>query len=559
MYKYTLLAVVSFSFIFVGAVDIKFKTQRVIVFKDGYCLVVKKGSATSNDKGEIISYDVPQSAVLGSLWATAKEADITSLNAEWREVTKTEEKDFTCTEYVEILEVNKGKKCKIVMNDKTKYEGRIHRVLLSKSVSNLSQNVFNTQNSQATISSISGSYFVLRTETGDMLLPVSQIRSLFVRNMITTIKRKIETKERRKQLTFHFAQANKKHNITLMYFTPGMRWIPSYRIDLQPKNIAAISLQAEIINENEDLLDVPMDIVVGVPNFRFRDTVSPLSLENTLRNVLRNSQRQNRTNSFSNAAVSLQQINAYSAPQRSQQSGNVTLPSELTAKGSQDLFVYKLPKLTIRKGGRAAVHIFTAKVKYRDIYTWKAAIKHNLSYSSKNRTQLEFSENKIWHEIELLNNTELPWTTGAAMIMQGQQPLAQELLTYTSSGSKVRVPVTIAVDIQGTVNEKETKRQPRDLKWDGYHYVKVNNQAKLDVCNNKRGAIDIEIIFAFGGKATQASDDGNVTLHAYNSRDWNNYRGSSAVNNSTTVKWKKTIKAGESFMPQVDYFYYIRH
>lgn len=565
MHKYILLGAMLLTCV-MATNNIEFTTQKVIVFKDGYCLVIKEGSATSDDKGEIISYSVPDSAVLGSLWATAEEADITSLNAEWREVISTKNKEFTCTQHIEILEVNKGKKCKVVTHDKVTYEGTIHEVLSNKTRENLPRNMWEihdeiAEGATSTISGIAGSYFVLRTAEQDVLLATSQIRSLSIPNMSVTMKREIEIKERRKQLTFRFAQANKKHRISLMYFTPGMRWVPSYRISLKDDHLASVSLQAEIINENEDLLDVPMDIVVGVPNFRFRDTVSPLSLENTLRNVLRQSDGGRSRNSFSNAIMTQQRVNAYAPPQRVENDGNVDLPSELTTKGSQDLFVYKLPKLSIRKGGRAAVHIFTAQVKYRDIYTWKASIKHDLHHAhfSKSDTQLEFSENKIWHEIELVNNTQLPWTTGAAMIMQGEQPLAQELLTYTSSGGKVRVRVTVAVDVQGTIEEKETKRQLREMKWDGYYYAKIANQAILDVCNNKRKEIEVEIIFSFGGKATQASDDGKITLRGYDSRDWSNYRGSYAVNNSTTVRWTQTIQPGKNFKPQVDYFYYARH
>ena len=58
-----------------------------------------------------------------------------------------------------------------------------------------------------------------------------------------------------------------------MYFRPGVRWIPTYRIELAAKarrSPPRSSLQAELLNEAEDLKDVPLDIVVGVPNFRFR-------------------------------------------------------------------------------------------------------------------------------------------------------------------------------------------------------------------------------------------------------------------------------------------------
>ncbi len=83
-----------------------------------------------------------------------------------------------------------------------------------------------------------------------------------------------------------FDGAEKKQAVSIMYFRPGIRWIPTYRVSLndqKDKKPATVSLQAELLNESEDLTDVPVDIVVGVPNFRFRGTPSPLVLEATLR------------------------------------------------------------------------------------------------------------------------------------------------------------------------------------------------------------------------------------------------------------------------------------
>ena len=187
MHKYILLCTMLLTFV-MATNNIEFTTQKVIVFKDGYCLVIKEGSATSNDKGEIISYSVPDSAVLGSLWATAQEANITSLNAEWREVISTKNKEFTCTQHIEILQVNKGKKCKVVTHDKVTYEGTIHEVLSNKTRENLPHNMWEVhdeiaEGATSTISGISGSYFVLRTSEQDVLLATSQIRSLSIPNI----------------------------------------------------------------------------------------------------------------------------------------------------------------------------------------------------------------------------------------------------------------------------------------------------------------------------------------------------------------------------------------
>ena len=56
-------------------------TQRVVVFKDGYYLAIKHGTAVTNKQGELSLDDVPDAAVLGSMWATsAKEG---SCSASW--------------------------------------------------------------------------------------------------------------------------------------------------------------------------------------------------------------------------------------------------------------------------------------------------------------------------------------------------------------------------------------------------------------------------------------------------------------------------------------------
>jgi len=49
---------------------------------------------------------------------------------------------------------------------------------------------------------------------------------------------------------------------------------------------ANLSLQGEVLNEVGDIDHAALDLVVGVPNFRFADTLSPLTLETALRATL---------------------------------------------------------------------------------------------------------------------------------------------------------------------------------------------------------------------------------------------------------------------------------
>ena len=45
--------------------ELDLKTERVIVFKDGYCLVIKRGTATADKSGDVFTDEVPDAAVLG--------------------------------------------------------------------------------------------------------------------------------------------------------------------------------------------------------------------------------------------------------------------------------------------------------------------------------------------------------------------------------------------------------------------------------------------------------------------------------------------------------------
>jgi hypothetical protein len=239
------------------------------------------------------------------------------------------------------------------------------------------------------------------------------------------------------------------------------------------------------------------------------------------------------------------------------------LPAELGAGGAQDLFVYNLPKMKLNKGQRAAVPILTSDVPYRDIYTWDFHETHQERPANPRSNRLgspmQLSENRVWHQIVLTNTTRVPWTTGPAMIVQGTQPLGQDLMTYASPGAEVRLPITVAVDLRGTITEEETERKLNDMQFNGSSYARISKTAHLAVSNRKDTTVEMEMTFRTGGRVTEATDKGKITLQSHSPEDWVDYRGISSVNNSSTVTWKTTLKPGESFSPTVLYHYFSQH
>ncbi len=578
--------------------ELRLVTERAIIFKDGYALIIKRGVATTDKNGEVFTDEVPDAAVLGSFWAVPEDGRLISMLAGWKETKDVQEKELSCTQPIEILLANKGKFAKIELHDKTLYSGVIQEVLVDKAdapiaaaqlrllgleapsplasprdpLSSISAHrpADEASAGESTVTTINGSHFILRTEDGDVLVPVGQVRSILVKEMKTTVAKQVSTSKKTKRLTFKFDAGDKKQEVSIMYFRPGIRWIPTYRVSLSDQlenKTAGISLQAELLNEAEDLEDVPIDIVVGVPNFRFRGTPSPLVLEATLRNALAEAAPDlmgNSSQALSNAMYSQRssEFRRDQAQSNAVAQGVVDLPGELTAAGAQDLFVYNLPKISLGKGERIAVPIFSTEVPYRDIYTWDVHLTKQDNDAAPSgsgmNSPLTLSKNEVWHQIMLTNNTNLPWTTGAAMIMQGNQPLAQELLTYTPPKDDVRLPVTVSVDTRGTIAESETSRELGALQWEGYQYARINREMKLDLCNNKHVAIEAEITLRVGGKVDESSHEGKVTLGAFDAADWVQYHGHPAVNNSSTVIWKVKLNPGEKFEPTVNYHHFTR-
>lgn len=104
--------------------ELEMKMQRVIVFKDGYSLIIKRAIAMSDKDGEVYTDDVPDAAVLGSFWAVPDEGRLVSMLAGWKSTKDSEEKAMPCTQTIEILLANKGKQAKIELHDKTLVQRR---------------------------------------------------------------------------------------------------------------------------------------------------------------------------------------------------------------------------------------------------------------------------------------------------------------------------------------------------------------------------------------------------------------------------------------------------
>ncbi len=358
--------------------------------------------------------------------------------------------------------------------------------------------------------------------------------------------------------------------LQLQHFGPGVRWIPTYRIALGKDGMAQMLMQAELLNESEDLRDAEVELVVGVPNFRFKDVPSAMTLEGSLRNFLLQVAPALMGQSMSNALFSQRAgefrgdmgvpAPAVTAP------GVPAIPGMLVGEGAQDLFTYHLPGLSLDVGERGAVPVFSGKVPFRHLYTWDVHMGRTSAESlpgvGAHASPVKLLKNEVWHLVELTNTTAVPWTTGTGFFMDGWLPVGQELLTYTSVGGKCQIPMTVAVDVRGTFGEEETGRELKAMRYNDSDYTRVTKKAALHVTNYKKEAVTLIVTCSLGGNVSKASDDGKITVGDYTRVDWSSDRAyetySPGLNGHSDISWEFTLDAGKTKDLTCDYVFYVR-
>jgi len=565
-------------------------TDRVVIFKDGYALFAKKASAVADAEGRVFTEQVPDGAVLGCFWAMA-ENKVLSMRAEWDERQTERSTETNCVSTLELLRANKGKAVKLgSINNTSVIFGTVLEVLelppdlndpalrvpvaahangaAWRRNAGVPETETPTEFTRA-LEPRGGHLVVVDTvDQGRLVLPVAEVRTVSGTDLVTKMARREMVYSRTKRLSFELGKENagKKADLQIYYFTEGVRWIPTYRVGADKADSAEISLQGEILNEAEDISDAAIDLVVGVPNFRFKTTPSPLAMEQMMRS------------SLAVAAPGLMGNNAYSNASFQQRHGEfrqdapaaggdaVALARELAAGAQSDMFVYSRAKLSLKKGARATLPLWQSNVALRNLYTLDLKVVRDArsGYSvdrvadgSRPRSPLKLAENEVWHQFELTNSANVPWTTGAALILRGGVPLGQELLTYTPLGGKTLLPVTVAINMCGSMKEEEIARQDNALKWNGDNYALVRKKVTVSVSNFRTEKSVTRVSVSTGGKAQAVSDGGVVKLNDSKSDDWQNSQWF-GINNHSDVSWDLEMAPGEIKTLTFEVGFYIR-
>ena len=364
------------------------------------------------------------------------------------------------------------------------------------------------------------------------------------------------TKEKVKRFRFKVTGAKAKVPVTVAYLQKAISWSPAYLVELIDDKKARITMQGLLMNDVEDVEGVDVYFVVGFPNFVFADTMSPLALTQSVAEFvegLGREQPRRRYDITAQQSVAYGYGGGYGGPAGPPGETTFGYSSRTETPGApeEDLFLYQMKDVSLKKGERAYYTVFSAEVPYEHVYEWTIPDTSNVRsdgyVENSERNEGAPAEDQVWHKLRLTNESKFPWTTAPGMAMSKGQPLSQDTLAYTPKGAKGDLKLTIATDIKAKKAESERSRE--DARITSYSFSKVTADGTLTVKNFKSQPVTVMVKKTLVGGVVSADQGGRVDKTAV---------GLKAVNPTSVISWELPLKSGEEKTLAYTYITYIR-
>lgn len=556
----------------VGTLPIK----EVTVFKDGYAFVAQEGTLPTDGTGNVIMDCLP-SPVLGTFWpySASPGTKLTGVVASQRRV----EVERTALNLRELIEANVGAEAVITETGLSPYAATILDLPCrsAEELANTSPPGTPERLPQK------GVIVLVRTYDGVKVVNLDRIQQVTFKN---PPRRSTVGEEFRDLLTLKLdwggSKPEKTATVGFFYLQKGVRWIPNYKVEIDGKGHATVKLQATLLNELADLSDVSLNLVVGVPTFAFKDTLDPMALQHNLAQLSpyfqNNSSYRNSpiASQFSNAIMTqTPRMGEYRAAPPGGGSGSRG-PDIADSGKSEDLFVYRVEHVTLRKGERMVLPVTEFTLPYRDVYTLDLPfapppeLRGNLNTGQQRELARLLGSPKVTHKIRFTNTSKYPLTTAPALIVREGRVMAQGMMTYTSTGASGDLAITTAVDIQTAKSDVETKRTPDALRQGSSSFARVDLSGKITLTNHRDQLAELEITRYVLGAIDSADHDGKVeAVNLFENADylvsgdypswWGWYPWPSwwsRCNGIGRVTWKLKLEPGRSLELGYDWHYF---
>lgn len=531
--SFILLAIFTFTTSAQDGLDI----ESVSIFKNKTAFFVKNGTVNTKKGSWLILGDTIPNALNGTFWLNSPDDDFKLVKA-YQKTIKTKERAVVHG-FSSMLALNNGKKVTLYFED-TAYTGTILFMQVEPK-------------EKPDVPDLRSPLLGLKTKEGKTIVFTQASIDGLVRLEFPDDPEFIYDYTQSKELPalqIDFKSNKAKQSLDMMYLSNGLAWKPDYKIELIEENKAKLSLRSTVLNEAEDIKTKKLNLVAGVPNFKYATGLSELI------NFL-NLRPEGRSNTFQNFAVTQNNFSnrsVYSNTPTAIATTTTASPTFSEAAAMEDLYFYTLTDVVLKKGERAFFDIFTIEVPVEHIYEVVLS-DNNISYA------LEYSfikkDNPVIHTIKLTNNSTFTWTAGTALVLKNDKnqnaPISQDKLGYTSQKDDISVKLTEAPDVSVHFLEKEISRNAnkKTLKKGDYTYYNdlVVVEATVTIHNYKNKAIRLDLKRAIIGDLEKSNVEWQKAPKV---------QFGYSLNKKTDVCWEMKLKAGEKKVIKYSYSFYTR-
>ncbi|MCA8963991.1 MAG: hypothetical protein KDC48_03860 [Planctomycetes bacterium] len=473
----------------------KLPVREVTVFKDGHAYLIREMPLAAAGRQRIVLDELP-APVLGTFWPYASGGGkLISAVAGRQEV----DEEVPAVDMRQIARANVGKDVAVQDYNNNRIEGRLVDVAAR------SGDADENRNPNLPVTDV----LLVATATGTRALPLAQVRDLEIRG---ELQRHFTQRRQDERLSLEVDGGGEGATVGVMYVQRGLRWIPSYRLDIDGAGAAKVQLQATLVNDLIDLERATVHLVIGVPKFEFQGLVDPISLQQELAQVAANVRDSARfSNMLSNSLMT--QSMGYMA-ERAAGQGQDPDPAVQGSEANEDLFVFTLRDVTLEVGERLVMPIESFDLAYRDVYKLDVTfappmeVRQNLQSQQVLELAKELAAPKAVHVLRLTNKAKAPLTTAPALVFNKGRILAQGRMRYTPIGAETDLAINTAVDICVTTEEHEKGRVANAERFDGNQYGRIDLVGSIVLRNDKRQAVEIVVTRRILGLADTVGQDG---------------------------------------------------
>ncbi|MBI3911269.1 MAG: hypothetical protein HY320_10090 [Armatimonadetes bacterium] len=507
---------------------------RVAVFKNGYVFTFREGEAKLQD-GWAATTEVPV-GVLGTVWGYSLTPGVTVGQLLASE--KRSEQTQKVANLRELLRQNEGAQVRVKTDDKEEFEGTL--VVLAPPVPTPSVGA-------PAVVPVDVQDIGIKSRDGVVLLNLSRVAHVRILGE-PKWERPLPTLERRLAIRVEGAPAGAQARLGVAALERGIRWIPAYRIELKGDRVteARLELEASVVNDLADVKQAEFFFVVGVPHFLLKDTISPLSLRATFTGLSAYFAEPDAGygRAIMGQAARMEERLGPGGPPPAAPLPTVLEEERLPALAAEELFLYQAPRLSLGKGERASLRLFSLTVPCAEVFEWTIndppqQPPYGGPPRPEQRLMLESLTERLWYALKLKNDTGMPWTTGPALTFREWKPLGQDLMPFTAMGGEAIVKVTPATEVVGEHAQEEKARQRDALQAHGYLWDLVTVEGTIRLRNVKKEPVQVVVTRNVEGEVTEASDEGRISRQGLQLQ---------AVNPNSVIRWDLTVPPGEKVL-----------